>query len=211
MRVAEVETDARDRGVEIPLDHRNQRLGGRQIVGNDLQPDPNSQSFGEAADFVGAAERRRLVVVARVTPVRRRAEMHDQHVERNPCRDLQRGFCFADSLVTAAAVGERVRETFPPLAVRQTRRYRRVHAAQHQSRLEEPLTQLSDCRVVVIVEMASRCEELDRLEAERRNFSEMIATEPLVVVQVRTDTETHTYSWRNPLLKKKTTQRNKER
>lgn len=75
-----------------------------------------------------------------------------------------------------------------------------MDAAQHQSRLDEPLTQLSDCRVVVIIEMASRCEELDRLKAERRNFSEMIATKPLVVVQVRTDTETHTGSRKNPLL-----------
>ncbi len=60
-----------------------------------------------------------------------------------------------------------------------------MDAVQLEPRFREPLLQIRDRRGIVVVEVRPRCEHFDRLEAVRRDLEELIAPEPLSVIQVR--------------------------
>ena len=90
--------------------------------------------------------------------------MRDQHLERNPPRDVQRALGFADRLRARVAVGARQRQRRAPPSRRKTFADRRVDAVQLGPSLGEPLLQISDGGRAVIVEMRPRGEYLDRLE-----------------------------------------------
>ena len=60
---------------------------------------------------------------------------------------------------------------------------------QLEPRVREPLLQVGDRRRVVIVEVRPRREQLDRLEPVRRDLEQMVAAQPLAVVEVRRHAE----------------------
>ena len=74
-------------------------------------------------------------VVAGAALGRRRAEVHDQRLERNPARDVQRRVRFPHRRLPRGAVGRRVRQhvapSWPP---RHADRNRRVHAVRASAR-----------------------------------------------------------------------------
>ena len=61
---------------------------------------------------------------------------------------------------------------------------RRVHAMQRQARVGQPLLQIRDGGRIVIIEMRARCEQLDRVEPVRRDLEQVIAREPLAVIEM---------------------------
>ena len=60
---------------------------------------------------------------------------------------------------------------------------------QLEARVGEPLLQIRDRRRVVVVEVRPRREDLDALEAVRRDLEQVIAAQALSVVEVRGDAE----------------------
>jgi hypothetical protein len=60
-----------------------------------------------------------------------------------------------------------------------------VHGVQRHARVIEPLRKRPDCRLIVVVEVRSRGEELDAVEAVRRDVDEVFPVEPLLVKEMR--------------------------
>ena len=62
---------------------------------------------------------------------------------------------------------------------------------QHEPRLFQPLPEPIDRGGVVIVEMAARREDFHGAETVRGDLGQMLSAQPLIMVQVRGDTELH--------------------
>src|SRR5207245_4050394 len=81
------------------------------------------------------------------------------------------------------------RQRAAPTAADEALCYRRVNRVQFEPGAGQPFLQVRDRRRVVIIEMASRREELDRLESMRRDVEQVLARQPLAVKEVRRDSE----------------------
>src|SRR5439155_9699873 len=99
---------------------------------------------------------------------------------------------FAETVRARVGIGARQRKhrsPLAPLAADQALCNRRVNAVQHHAGFREPLLQVGDGGRVVIVEMRPGREDFDRLESVRCDVEEMLAAQPLTVVQMRRDPE----------------------
>ena len=75
---------------------------------------------------------------------------------------------------------------------------RRVHRVERQARVRQPLRELLDGRVVVIVEMGTRREDLNRVESVRCDVDQVLARQTRLVEQMRRDPETALSQTINP-------------
>ena len=92
------------------------------------------------------------------------------------------------------AVARRVGEGRAPAPVDVALRERRVDRVQTQPRSRQPRLERRDGSRVVIVEMRAGRDELDRVEAVGRDLLEMVAREPLAVIELRRDPEPHWFA-----------------
>ncbi len=120
------------------------------------------------------------------------AEVHHQHIERNPLREFQRPIRFPDGRLAPFPVVHGVRVVRRPLIpAPEEIGDRRMDAVERQPGFREPLLQEVDRRFVPIVEMTPRGKELDRLEAVSRHLRQVVPLETAVVIEVRGNAETH--------------------
>ena len=166
---------------------RHERVGARQLVRDDLERE------------LHAGLLRHLVQRPRRCGARRRgccppppasSESGTPSAPRGAgygivCATASAASASRQRLAAALVVGDRVGERLAPLAVDEARADRRVHRVERQARVVEPLGQRAHGDAVVVVEVRPRGEHLDALEAVRRNLDQVLAVEPLVVVQVR--------------------------
>ena len=115
----------------------------------------------------------------------RDTQVHDEHTNRNSTRDMQRALGFADRRGALVLFRRRHGQYAAPTPAGEALVDRRVHALQLQARFGQPLLQVGDCRRIVIIEMRPRGEHLHPLEPMGCNLEEMIARQPLTVVEVR--------------------------
>ena len=73
---------------DLAFEHRRQGGGVRQLVRDHLHGDAHAARSGQIADLLEAADRRRPMIVARDLSGCWGSEVHHQHIERNPLREL---------------------------------------------------------------------------------------------------------------------------
>ena len=131
--------------------------------------DPHAKRFGHGGKFLDAPPGGVAAVVGRG---RRRPSRHtqvrDEHLERNPTRDLQRSLGFPHGPRPGVAVRARQRQRRRPPSRRKTFADRSVHAMQFHAGFGQPLLQVSDGHFAVVVEVGPGCEYLDRTKPKRR-------------------------------------------
>ena len=116
VRVAEIEADADLCRFEVFFDEVHERPGARQVVGNDLDGNPNAERFGEQEQLLDAAARG-VAVAAPESRVRARpAEMDHQHFHRDASRDLQRALHLGHRLRARFRVRAGDRDQLPEAA-----------------------------------------------------------------------------------------------
>ena len=101
------------------------------------------------------------------------AEVHDEELEGDDLRDIQRGLDLVQRRLSRVVVANRSGEGTLRAPVRKHIGDRRVDGMQVEPGLGEPLLQRSNRRRVVIVEVASRREHLDGFKSVRRNLEQM--------------------------------------
>ena len=191
MRVAEIEADAdASRAVQIVFDEVHERSGARQLVRDHFDRDLDAERLGGSLQFLDAAPRRRAAVAGAAPTRRATACAAAPGASPAPSTGIRRAMCSACSASATAArarvgVGARERQRRSPAAPREALGDRRVHAVQLESGFREPLLQIGDRRRIVVIEMRPRREQLDRLEPMRRDLEQMVAGQPLSVVEVR--------------------------
>ena len=116
-------------------------------------------------------------------------QMGDQDAKRDPPRDLERALGFLHGPRPCFGIGAGQGDRRPPAAGREAFTNRCVHGVQLEPGFRQPLLQVRDRGRVVIVEMRPRREELDRLEPVRRDLQQVLPAQPVIVIQVRRDTE----------------------
>ena len=117
--------------------------------------------------------------------------MHDEDVERNAARDLQRRPGLAHRRLPPGVVGDRVGQRLAPVATDQAGRDGGVHAVERQPGLRQPAGEHANRRLVVVVKMRSGREHLDGFEPIRGDLREMVALEPAIVKEMCRDPEAH--------------------
>ena len=174
--------------VEIVFDEVHERAGARQLVRNHLDARAARRAAAAVARSASMLRRAGVAAVRRRRRGLRRGSPRctTSTVDRNPPRDVQRALGFGDARARArprrrsrAISGPPQRPPSNALADR------RVDAVQLEPGFGQPLLQVRDRRRVVVVEVRARREHLDRLEAVRRDLEQMIAAQPLAVVEVR--------------------------
>ena len=141
---------------------------------------------GEALELLDAAPRGVAAVFRRRRLLRsRQAQMSDQHLDRNPARDVERVLGFGHGMCPRVGIDARDRQRSLPAPGDVTLSNRCVDAMQLETRLRQPLLQIGDSRWVVIIEMGARREDLDGLETMRRDLDQVIPAQPQIVVEVR--------------------------
>ena len=115
------------------------------------------------------------------------AEMYDEELERDRLRDVQRGRHLVQRRLPRIVVAKGSGEVALRLAVCEHVRDRRVDGMQIEPCLGQPVPQRANRRLVVVVEVASRGEHLDGLEAMCGDLEEMGLLQPLFVIQVSGD------------------------
>jgi hypothetical protein len=97
---------------------------------------------------------------------------------------VQREFGLSNGLCPFVGVDARKCQGLAPSAADEALVYGRMDAVQREARLRQPLLQVGYRRLAVIVEVGSRSEKLDRVEAVSRDFEEMLTAQSLAVVEV---------------------------
>ena len=179
----------------LAFEHRRQGGRVRQLVRDDLHGHAHAARSGQIGDLLEAADGRRPIIVARDLSGGWGSQMHHQHIERNPLRELQRGIRFPDGRLAPLPIVHSVRVGRRPLVpASEEIRDRRMDAVERQPGFREPLFQEVDRRFVPIVEMTARGEELDGLEAVSSHLRQVVPLQTAVVIEVCGNAETHARS-----------------
>ena len=184
VRVAKIQTDTH-LDVEHLLHEMHQGVGPRQLVGDDLDRDSDAESLGELPEVFDAAARAVPTVVGRRGLLGSgQPQMDDKYIKLNATGDLQRQLRFGQRVHPCGPVGTCQRQGRAPSPVHKALADWCVHAVQGEVRFSEPLLEISDCRLVVIIEVRPGGEHLYGLESLGPYLNEVIATEPLVMMEM---------------------------
>ena len=115
--------------------------------------------------------------------------MHHHHRDGDPARDVNSALGLLDRVRAGIGVGAGQTQWPDPPAALVRGHHRCMDGVQRQSGRGQPLLQIRHCRGIVVVEMRSRREHLDRLEPMRRDLEQMITGKTLTVVEVCRDPE----------------------
>ena len=166
------------------LEH-DQLLGARKLVGNVLQQNLHAAPAGEQVEFLERAPGG--VELAHVELFAAHADVLDQVLERNRFGNLQGPLDLVHHVQPRALhrLGDGdhgVRSgTAPDLVVV----HRRVQRVQLQIGIAEPVAQFGDLRLIAIIQVLARAENLYRGDSGVLNFSEQRGCQPVIDEQMR--------------------------
>ena len=177
--------------VEHLLDEVHERAGARQLVRDHLDRELHAERLGQPLQLLDAPPRARRGCCRPATAA---ACAADRGATTSTLNGIRRAICSARSASASACaravgVGAGQRQRRAPAPAGEALGDRRVHAVQLEAGFGEPLLQVGDRRRVVVVEVRPRREQLDALEPVRRDLEQVLAAQPLAVVEVRRDPE----------------------
>jgi hypothetical protein len=110
--------------------------------------------------------------------------MCHEYGRRDAPRDVQSAFGLSHGVCPFVGVDTGKCQRLAPSAADEAFVHRRMDAVQREARIREPLLQVGHRRLAVIVEVGSRSEELDRVEAVGSDFEKMLTAQSLTVIEV---------------------------